>query len=319
MDAKDKTKHWEEANETAENFINQKKKEGEENLRNKGKQTQKEEAFRISGKALRIAVMNLLAALIKEIIGKLILWFKSAERNLDSFIGYVKLAIRTFIGKLKGLLVNVADSVLTTIVASILGPVVGTIKKVLMLLKQGWASLKNAIVFLRAPENRGKPLSYLLPQVGIIVITGLTGIGAIALGEVIEKALMGIPFMAVDIPLLGSLANLVGMLMGAIVCGIIGAIAINMINAFVTNKQKNDNLDAQIDKKNEILQTQDKLLTVKSEALCETQRTAQQETAERHKGAGTQLRGILSSIVDPTISAAQDINNEQLDDLLQSF
>lgn len=312
MDAKDKTKHWEEANETAENFINQKKKEGEENLRNKGKQTQKEEAFRISGKALRIAVMNLLAALIKEIIGKLILWFKSAERNLDSFIGYVKLAIRTFIGKLKGLLVNVADSVLTTIVASILGPVVGTIKKVLMLLKQGWASLKNAIVFLRAPENRGKPLSYLLPQVGIIVITGLTGIGAIALGEVIEKALMGIPFMAVDIPLLGSLANLVGMLMGAIVCGIIGAIAINMINAFVTNKQKNDNLDAQIDKKNEILQTQDKLLTVKSEALCETQRTAQQETAERHKGAGTQLRGILSSIVDPTISAAQDINNEQL-------
>ena len=188
-----------------------------------------------------------------------------------------------------------------------------------MLLKQGWVSLKNAIAFLRAPENRGKSLSYLLPQVGIIVITGLTGVGAIVLGEVIEKALSGIPFMAVDIPLLGSLANLIGMFMGAIVCGIIGAIAINMINAFVTNKQKNDNLDAQIDKKNEILQTQDKLLTVKSEALCETQRTAQQEIAERHKGAGTQLRGILSSIVDPTISAAQDINNEQLDDLLQSF
>lgn len=295
------------------------KQEGEKRSIEAGKKSQKQEFYRISGTALRTAVMTLLAALIKEIIGKLVLWLKSAKKNFDTFIEYVKFAVKTFIGKLKGLLVNVADSVLTTIVTSILGPVVGTIKKVFMLLKQGWVSLKNAIAFLRAPENRGKSLSYLLPQVGIIVITGLTGVGAIVLGEVIEKALSGIPFMAVDIPLLGSLANLIGMFMGAIVCGIIGAIAINMINAFVTNKQKNDNLDAQIDKKNEILQTQDKLLTVKSEALCETQRTAQQEIAERHKGAGTQLRGILSSIVDPTISAAQDINNEQLDDLLQSF
>lgn len=159
----------------------------------------------------------------------------------------------------------------------------------------------------------------LLPRVGIIVITGLTGISAIALGEVIEKALTSVPGFGVSIPLLGSPASLIGMLMGGIVCGIVGAIAINMINKRIADKQKNDNLDAQIDKKNDILQTQDKLLIVKSEALCEMQRTAQQEIAERHKAAGTQLEGILNNIVDPAISTAQDMNNEQLDDLLQSF
>lgn len=319
MDAQDKTKHWEKANEMAEEFISQKKKEGEEDLRNKGKQTQKEEAFRISGKALRAAFMTLLATLLKEIIGKLILWFKTAERNISTLIDHVKLAIGSFVGKLKSLLVNVTDAVLTTIATSILGPVVGLIKKVFIMLKQGWSVLKEAVAYLKSPENKGKPMDELLPRVGIIVITGLTGISAIALSEVIEKALTSVPGFGVSIPLLGSPASLIGMLMGGIVCGIIGAIAINMINKHIADKQKNDNLDAQIDKKNEILQTQDKLLIVKSEALRETQRTAQQEIAQRHGTASTQLRDILSDILDPTISETQDMNNDQLDDLLQSF
>lgn len=263
------------------------KKEAEQRSIDAGKKSRKEEAFRIGGKALRTALMAILAALAKEVIGKLVLWLKSAEKSLNTLLEHIKMAIRSFVGKLKGLLVSVSDSVITTIVTSIVGPVVGIVKKVFTLLKQGWKSLKEAIQYLRNPENRGKPLSHLLPQVGIIVVTGLSGIGAIVLGEFIEKELTALlPVLGVNIPVLGSPANLIGMLMGAIVCGVIGTIAINLINKYVARQQKNDNLDAQIDKKNEILQTQDKLIEVKIQKMVgakEDALRAMKETREQAK------------------------------------
>ena len=263
------------------------KKEAEQKSIEAGKKSQKKEAFRIGGKALRTALMAILAALAKEVIGKLVLWLKSAEKSLNTLLEHIKMAIRSFVGKLKGLLVSTSDSVITTIVTSIVGPVVGTVKKVFTLLKQGWQSLKEAVQYLRKPENRGKPLSYLLPQVGIIVVTGLSGIGAIVLGEFIEKGLVALlPGLGVNIPILGSPANLIGMLMGAIVCGVIGAIAINLINKYVARQQKNANLDAQIDKKNEILQTQDKLIEVKVQKMVHTKEDAlrtMKETREQAK------------------------------------
>ena len=263
------------------------KKEAEQKSIEAGKKSQKEEAFRIGGKALRTALMAILAALAKEVIGKLVLWLKSAEKSLNTLLEHIKMAIRSFVGKLKGLLVSTSDSVITTIVTSIVGPVVGTVKKVFTLLKQGWQSLKEAVQYLRKPENRGKPLSYLLPQVGIIVVTGLSGIGAIVLGEFIENGLVALlPGLGVNIPILGSPANLIGMLMGAIVCGVIGAIAINLINKYVARQQKNANLDAQIDKKNEILQTQDKLIEVKVQKMVHTKEDAlrtMKETREQAK------------------------------------
>ena len=293
------------------------KKEAEKRSVEAGKQSQKEEFYRIGKKALRTAFMALLATLLKEIIGKLVLWLKSADKSLNTLVEYIKLAIKSFINKLKNLFVNITDSVLTTIASSIIGPVIGTVKKTITLLKQGWKSLKEAVQFLRKPESRGKPLSYLLPQVGIIVVTGLSGVGSIVLSEFIEKALMGIPFLAIDIPLLGSPANLIGLLMGAIVCGIIGAIAINLINKYIAKQQENDNLDAQIDKKNEILAVQDKLLGVKGEKLDTTQQEAIQNITDRHKVAGVQLVEILESVLDPTVSEAQDLCNEELDRMLQ--
>ena len=271
----------------ARNEYEKQKKEAEQKSIEAGKKSQKEEAFRIGGKALRTALMAILAALAKEIIGKLVLWLKSAEKSLNTLLEHIKMAIRSFVGKLKGLLISTSDSVITTIVTSIVGPVVGTVKKVFTLLKQGWQSLKEAVQYLRKPENRGKPLSNLLPQVGIIVVTGLSGIGAIVLGEFIEKGLVALlPGLGVNIPILGSPANLIGMLMGAIVCGVIGAIAINLINKYVARQQKNANLDPQIDKKNEILQTQDKLIEVKVQKMVHTKEDAlrtMKETREQAK------------------------------------
>lgn len=273
------------------------KAEAEKRSVEAGKQSRKEEAFRIGGKALRTALMSLFAALVKEVIGKLVLWLKSAEKSLHTLLEYVKMAIKSFVGKLKTLLVGTADSVLTTIATAIVGPVIGTIKKSITLLKQGWKSLKEAVQYLSSPENRGKSLSYLLPQVGVIVITGLSGIGAIVLGEFIEKGLEAIlPVLAVDFPILGSPANLIGMLMGAIVCGVTGAIAINLINKYVAKQQVNDNLNSQIDKKNEILQTQDKLIDVKVQKTVDAKSKAVQSIKENRQQAKNMISEAMKTI-----------------------
>jgi len=293
-----------------------KKKEAEQKSIEAGKKSQKEEAFRIGGKALRTAFMAILAALVKEVIGKLVLWLKSAEKSLKSLLEHIKMAIRSFVGKLKGLLVSTSDSVITTIATSIVGPVVGTIKKVFMLLKQGWKSLKEAVQFLRKPENRGKPLSYLLPQVGIIVVTGLSGIGAIALGEIIEKGLIALlPGLGVDIPILGSPANLIGMLMGAIVCGVIGAIAINLINKQVAKQQKNENLSAQIDKKNEVLQTQDKLIKVKIQKMGNAKENAVRSMKDTREQAKDIISEAMTTIFREDEEDHSEILNSTAEDL----
>ena len=125
--------------------------------------------------------------------------------------------------------------------------------------------------------------------------------------------------MAVDIPLLGSPANLIGTLMGAIVCGVIGAIAINLINKHIARQQKNDNLDAQIDKKNDILATQDELLAVKGKKLNVTQQKVAHQVTERHRETGVQLTEILESVLDSSVSETQDLSNEELDRMLQDL
>ena len=66
MEERDKNKHWEKANERAEKYIAKKQKEGEERLKAEGRKTQREEAFRIGGKALRSVIMGLLASLAKD-------------------------------------------------------------------------------------------------------------------------------------------------------------------------------------------------------------------------------------------------------------
>ena len=167
-----------------------KKKEAEQKSIEAGKKSRKEEAFRIGGKALRAVLMQLLAELVREIIAKLVKWFKSSKKALDTLLDNLKEAIHSFIGKMKQHLINAGNTLFTTVATAIIGPIVGMIKKVWIMLKQGWSSLKNAIAYIKDPANKGKPIGRLLMEVGKIVIAGMTGIGAMLLGEVIEKGLM---------------------------------------------------------------------------------------------------------------------------------
>lgn len=315
-----------------------KKKEGEDKSIKAGKESQKKEAFRIGGKALRAITMQLLAELVKEIIGKLVKWFKDKRKNLNSLVDSVKSAIKSFVGKLKTHMVNAGNTLITTIATAIIGPVVGTIKKVWMMLKQGWKLLKDAIDFLRNPKNKSMPISIKLLEVGKIVMAGLSGVGALVLGEVIEKGLMAIPVFAVEIPLLGSLANIVGIFMGAVVAGIIGAIAINVIDKATEKKRNQENTEHQVEKSKDILNTQHKIKIINEVQLENSKANAQTNISGRHQEAGEIMRDSFGNIMedfvcdfsdskrtividDEDIKTTNEIDrvSDDLDDLLKSL
>lgn len=302
--------------EAREEYEKQKKEAEQKSIR-AGKKSQKEEAFRIGGKALRAVLMQLLAELLREIIAKLVKWFKSSKKTLGTLWDGLRESIHSFIGKMKQHLINAGNTLFTTVATAILGPIVGTIKKVWTMLKQGWRSLKDAITYIKNPANRGKPISRLLMEVGKIVIAGMTSIGAMALGEVIEKGLMTIPIFAFEIPLLGSLANILGIFLGAAVAGIIGAIAINIIEKQIEKSMKHENVDAQIKKGNEILRTQHQLQAVNEVKLSHAKAEAAQNIRDRHVAAAHMMADSIEAIRE-NCATTESIDNT-FDDIDKLF
>lgn len=273
------------------------KKEGEQKSIDTGKQSQKEEAFRIGGKALRAVIMQLLADLVKEIIAKLVKWFKSTKKDIHTLLDRLKEAIHAFISKMRTHLINAGNTVFSTVATAIIGPVFGTIKKVCMLLKHGWKSLKDAVNYIKSPENKGKPINRIILETGKIIIAGLTGAGALVLGEVIEKGLMTIPIFAIEIPLIGSLANILGIFFGAVVAGIIGAIAINIIGKRIEKSQKVNAVMNQVNKSNEVLNLQHQVRIVSEVKLEHTKANAMNDIKERHVVAEDMMSESLKNIV----------------------
>ena len=305
--------------EAREEYENQ-KKEAEKKSIKVGKKSQKEEAFRIGGKALRSVVMQLLADLVREIIAKLVKWFKSSKKGLDMLLENMKEAIHSFIEKMKTHLINAGNTVFNTVAAAIIGPIFGTLKKVWILLKQGWKSLKDAVNYIKSPENKGKPIGRLLLETGKIIIAGLTGAGAIVLGEVIEKGLMAIPIFAVEIPLIGSLANIIGIFLGAVVAGIIGAIAINLIEKRIEKSQKVENVKDQVSTGNKVLKLQHQVRIVSEAKLEHDKANVGNAIKNRHAAASNTMSESLENIAtnckeDKTIQTTLDDIDELLGEL----
>lgn len=281
--------------EAREEYSSQ-KEAGEKRSKEIGRKSQKAEAKRIGGKALRAALMGLLASLVKDIIRQLVKWFRSGERKLNTFIDAVKDAIHTFLSNMKQHILTAGNVLLTTIASAIIGPLVSTIKKAWIFLKQGYKSVKDAIAFFKDPANKNKPFSLKIMEVGKILIAGLTAGGAILLGEVIEKGLMAIPGFAFEIPILGSLASLLGMFFGALVSGLVGALALNVIDRLIAKKQKEINTIQQIDAGNKILATQDELTQV---VVVHTKNTVIEtgtNIANRHEAASQVAKDYLEQI-----------------------
>lgn len=206
------------------------KEEAEKKSIEAGKKSQRAEAFRMGGEALRAFVMVLLADLVRKIIQQFVVWLQSAEKSINTFIESVKTAITKFVENLKQEVLSATDIAVTAVVTAILGPIVRLIKKAWIFLKQGAHTVKEAILYLKNPENSAKPFEIIMMEVGKIVIVGLSAAGALVLGQVIESALTTIPFFALEIPLLGSMASILGIFLGALISGIVGALALRIID-----------------------------------------------------------------------------------------
>lgn len=313
MHDRDKNKHWEKANKRAEEHVNKKEKEGKERLEREGRQTQKEEALRIGGKALRAVLLGLLSDFLRVVIKKLVSWFKNAERKWSTFVDQFKEAWKEFWANLKTHLVNAGKVLLTTIMTAVFGPIVSIFTKLWTVLKTGVKSLWNAISYIRNPENRTKPFSILMLEAGKIVVAGLSGIGAIVLGEVIEKGLLSVG-LTIQIPLLGSLASIIGMFLGAVVSGVIGALVLRWIDKIVANRLKSDNGKQQIEKQNEILATQEKLMTVVETKVENIKETVAQSIIERHDTAAK----IVQEKINDIRNRGNSINAKETTNVIRS-
>jgi hypothetical protein len=273
------------------------KKEGKENSKKAGRKSRIKEAKKIGKHSLQAVLFGLLAELLKTIVKKLVAWFASKAKSFASFLDHMKEAIHNFFKDLKQHLKQAADTFLTTIFTAIWGPIIGTIKKAWMFMKQGWKSLKEAVQYIRNPENKNKPFNIIMLQVSKIVVAGLTAGGALLLGETLEKGLMTIPALAFPIPILGSVASIMGIFLGALVSGLIGALALNLIDRIIVKKQRELNRSKQIEKQSEILDTQGEIIDLVTTNTEQRKINAFKNIEARHENTEVLIRNSVTVII----------------------
>ena len=269
----------------------------------------KQTAKKAGKDALKAMAVSALFDLLKSIMNGLVRFFKEKHKSFKSFLAEMKDSIKHFISHISSFVKTGVTSVVGTVISEIFGPIVSMFKKLASFIKQGVSSIGEAISYLTAKENKNKPLSIKIAQVSKIVVAGLTAAGAIISGELIEKALLNIPIMAVEIPPLGSIANLAGMFLASLLCGIIGAIVIHFIDRLIAKHQKRDNINSQIDKNNEISQTLTKLTDVKEELLNNTIEQTGLSIVQRHKQANDEIYQSLTTIYREDVNESD--NTEQ--------
>lgn len=284
-----------------------------------GKKSRRNEALKVSGKALKAALLQLLSEFLRELISKFISWLKDTERNLSTFIEKIKEAIISFVNNLSNHLLNVGKSVVTMIASAIVGPVINTFLKAWTFIHQGWRSLKEAIDYLNNPDNKEKSVQIMMLEIGKIVVAGLSATGAIVLGETLGASLTAsFPVLAISIPLLGTIGGLIGTFMGATLSGIIGAFVLKMIDQQIVDRQIADLSSERIDQKNEMLVIQDQLLDVKNVKLEVEKNTIINTIKERHDIAATMMKEKLSDIFsESTTDDKSDF--DEIDALLQEL
>ena len=303
----------------AKDDLDKKKDEAEKRAIQSGKKSRRDEALKVSGKALKAALLQLLSEFLRELIKKFISWLKDTERNLSTFIEKIKEAIISFVNNLSNHLLNIGKSVITMIASAIVGPVINTFLKAWTFIHQGWKSLKEAIDYLNNPDNKEKSVQIMILEVGKIVVAGLSATGAIVLGETLGASLTAsFPVLAISIPLLGTIGGLIGTFMGATLSGIIGAFVLRMIDQQIVNKQITELSSKKIDQNNEMLVIKDQLLDVKSIKLQVEKDSVINTIKERHDMAASIMKEKLSDIfAESTRDDKSDF--DEIDNLLQEL
>lgn len=273
--------------------------------------------------ALKTMAVQALFALLKDIMNGLIRFFKSKAKSFKLFLEEMKKSIHNFFNKIMSFLKTGATTFVGTVVTEIFGPIVSLFKKLASLIKQGVRSIAEAISYLRNKENAKKPFSIKCAEVGKIVVAGLVAAGALFGGELIEKGLIALlpAFGTIKLPLLGSLANIIGIFLASVISGVVGAIILNLIDNAIASYQKRELMSEKINTLNEVIVIQDSLLKVKNREFSQKKSAVADNIKERHKEAGEIINDSVKHIIDNNTDdslADEKLNkmNDELDSLL---
>jgi len=292
-------KQLEKDDQEAREELKNRKAENENIAIQSGKKSRRKEALKVTGKALKAAVLQLLTEFLREIVKKFISWLGEKEKNFGTFIAKVKEAISNFMSNLSHHVLGIGQSMVTMLATSIIGPVVGTFMQVWTFIQQGWRSLTDAIDYLKNPENKNKSTSVKMLEIGKIIVAGVTAAGAIVLSSAIGATLLSIfPPLGVEIPLLGSLSGLIGTFMGATVAGIAGAFVLKLIDQMIVDKQIDELTNKKIDKYNNKLIVQDQMNAVGMALVQVDKMKSLSQMGDRHQQAAEIMRDELSFLLE---------------------
>lgn len=248
--------------------------------------------------ALKQMSIEALFTLLKEIMNGMVRFFKSQAKSFKLFLAEMKKAIHNFFSKITSFLKTGATSFVGTIVSEIFGPIVSMFKKLSSIIKQGVSTIWDAIKYLKDEKHKSEPFSIKIAQVGKIIVGGLVAGGAILLGNTFETALLTVPGMQIQLPLLGSLASIIGLFLASLVSGIIGAIVLNFIDKFIANKLRSNIVEKQIDASNEILKDQKQLEIISKMHNEQIKNKVAVSIKDRHEKAAEIMKDVIERMTD---------------------
>ena len=260
----------------------------------------------IANKAGKDAVKAMFVAalfgMLKEIMNALVRFFKSKKRSFNIFFDQMKNALHSFFRKIKDFIKVGVDSFVGSIVGEIIGAINQKLRRLPNMVKQVFGSIRESISYLSNPENQSHSIEIKITHISKIITSGLVAVGAMFLGEILEKYLLTIPVMQTPIPFLGTIANILGMFLASLLTGILGAIIINGLDGFISRKLQEENQKQQADKKNELLRIQDIQIFVAEENVAVKRNGILNKMAKNHK----KLRELLDSIQEEFIISKVD-------------
>ena len=273
----------------------------------------KKAAVRMANKAGKDAVKAMFVAalfgMLKEIMNALVRFFKSKKRSFDTFLDEMKNALHSFFSKIKDFIKVGIDSFVGSIVGEIIGAINQKLQKITNVVKQIFGSIRESISYLSNPENQSHPTEIKIAHISKIITTALVGVGAMFLGEYFEKYLLTISGMQTSIPLLGTIANILGMFLASLLTGILGAIIINGLDGFISRKLQEENKKQQADKKNELLRIQDIQIFVAEENVAIKRNHIFSKMAQNHQ----KLRELLEKIQEDIYQSKDNFKQRLLE------
>lgn len=276
----------------------------------------KKASVRMANKAGRDAVKAMFIAalfgMLKEIMNALVRFFKSKKRSFDTFLDEMKNALHSFFSKIKDFIKVGIDSFVGSIVGEIIGAINQKLQKITNVVKQIFGSIRESISYLSNPENQSHSTEIKISHISKIITSALVGVGAMFLGEYFEKYLLTISGMQTSIPLLGTLANILGMFLASLLTGILGAIIINGLDGFISRKLQEENKKQQADKKNELLRIQDVQIFVAEENVAIKRNQIFSKMAQNHQKLRELLGNVQEDIYLSKVNFKQRLLNNEI-------